>query len=413
MSFPQASNNEAEYEALLHGMKMAKACGATRLKIFGDSNLVVQQVMNRCDAISDNMTAYRNLYYYLEETFDGCEVSHISRASNEEADNLANIGSQCLPIPQGVFLEEIIERSIKNNKTSTTEAQVQHQASGSGASNGSTAEPEEVMMIEETWMQPYLAYMINKTLPEDTVEAKRIIQRSKAFVVLQGKLYKESITRVLQRCVTPQEGQEILKDIHAKVCGHHATSRAIAAKAFRAGFYWLTAIEDAKDIVRKCEACQRFASQPHAPAAELQPIPLSWPFTQWGLDMVGKLHKSWQGGHVYMLVAVDKFTKWVEAAPVTTQDSTAAINFIKSIAFRFGVPHSIITDNGTTFTSKEFKSYFESMGIKLKFASVAHPKRNGQVEKANGLICNGIKKRMLAPLEKAKHAWIDEIPATR
>jgi ribonuclease HI len=83
MSFPQASNNEVEYEALLHGMKMAKACGATRVKIFADSNLVVQQVMNRCDAISDNMTAYRNLYYYLEGTFDGCEASHISRASNE------------------------------------------------------------------------------------------------------------------------------------------------------------------------------------------------------------------------------------------------------------------------------------------------------------------------------------------
>ena len=82
MSFPQASNNEAEYEALLHGMKMAKACGATRLKIFGDSNIIVQQVMNRCDAISDNMTAYRNLYYYLEGTFDGCEVLHVCRASN-------------------------------------------------------------------------------------------------------------------------------------------------------------------------------------------------------------------------------------------------------------------------------------------------------------------------------------------
>jgi transposase-like protein len=69
--------------------------------------------------------------------------------------------------------------------------------------------------------------------------------------------------------------------------------------------------------------------------------------------MVGKLHKSWLGGHVYMLVAVDKFTKWVEATSVTTQDSTAAINFIKSIVFRFGVPHNIITDNGTNFTSKE------------------------------------------------------------
>jgi hypothetical protein len=256
-------------------MKMAKACRATRLKIFGDSNLVVQQVMNKCDAISDNMTPYRNLYYYLEGTFDGCEVLHVSRASNEEADNLANIGSQCLPVPQGVFWEEIIERSIKSNKTLTAEEKGQHQAIGSGARKTSTAEPEEIMMIKETWMQPYLAYMINKALPEDIVQAKRIIRRSKGFVVLQGKLYKRSITGVLQQCVTPQEGQEILKDIHTRVCGHHASSRAIAAKAFRAGFYWLTAIEDAKDIVRKCEACQRFASRPHAPAAELQPIPLS------------------------------------------------------------------------------------------------------------------------------------------
>ena len=99
MSFPNASNNEAEYEALLHGMRMAKACGATRLNIFGDSNLVAQQVMNQCDAISDNMTAYRDMYNNLEGTFDGCEVSHINRISNDKADNLANIGSQCLPVP--------------------------------------------------------------------------------------------------------------------------------------------------------------------------------------------------------------------------------------------------------------------------------------------------------------------------
>jgi ribonuclease HI len=153
MSFPQASNNEAKYEVLLHGMKMAKACRVTRLKIFGDSNLVIQQVMNKCDAISDNMIAYRNLYYYLEGTFDGCKVLHVSRAINEEAENLANIGSQCLPILLGVFWEEIIERSIKNNKTSTTKEQGRHQATGSGAGKpgqGSTAEPEEVMMIEET-----------------------------------------------------------------------------------------------------------------------------------------------------------------------------------------------------------------------------------------------------------------------
>jgi hypothetical protein len=76
-------------------------------------------------------------------------------------------------VPSGVFWEEIVERSIKSIKSSTT-------AAGSGA----TPEPEEVMMIEETWMQPYLAYMLNKQLPEDAVEAKRITRRSKAFVVL-------------------------------------------------------------------------------------------------------------------------------------------------------------------------------------------------------------------------------------
>jgi hypothetical protein len=112
------------------------------------------------------------------KTFDGCEVSHVSRASNEEADNLANIESQCLPIPPGVFWEEIIERSIKSSKSSTPREPSQHPTIGSGAGKlgtGSIAEPEEVMMIEETWVQPYLAYMINKTLPEDTVEARRII----------------------------------------------------------------------------------------------------------------------------------------------------------------------------------------------------------------------------------------------
>jgi hypothetical protein len=88
-------------------------------------------------------------------------------------------------------------------------------ATGSGDGKTSTVKPEEIIMIKETWMQPYLAYMINKTLPEDTVQAKRIIRRSKAFIALQGKLYKRSITGVLQWCVTPQEGQEILKDIHA------------------------------------------------------------------------------------------------------------------------------------------------------------------------------------------------------
>jgi hypothetical protein len=123
----------------------------------GASKIIDTLETYQCDTISDNMTAYKNLYYYLEGTFDGCKVLHISRASNEEADNLANIGSQCLPIPPGVFWEEIIERSINHNKTLTTGEPSQHPTTGSTAGKPGTrsiAEPEEVMMIEETWMQP-------------------------------------------------------------------------------------------------------------------------------------------------------------------------------------------------------------------------------------------------------------------
>jgi ribonuclease HI len=105
ISFLCASNNDAEYEGLLHGMRMAKACGATRLRIFGDSQLVAQQVMNLCDAVNDNMIAYRQAYNDLEGIFDGCEVNHISRQSNDDANVLANIGFQCLPVPAGTFWE--------------------------------------------------------------------------------------------------------------------------------------------------------------------------------------------------------------------------------------------------------------------------------------------------------------------
>src|SRR3954470_4391131 len=113
INFSNASNNEAEYEALLHDMRMAKTCGATRLSIYGDYNLVVQQAMRDCDAVTDNMMAYQKLYNTLEGGFNGCELNYVTRASNTEADEFANIGSTRGPIPPGVFLESISHRSIK------------------------------------------------------------------------------------------------------------------------------------------------------------------------------------------------------------------------------------------------------------------------------------------------------------
>src|SRR3954464_8500698 len=117
INFSHGSNNEAEYDALLYGMRMAKTCGATGLVIYGDSNLFVQQAMKDCNAVADNMAAYQKLYNALEGSFDGCELNYIPRANNTEADELANIGLTHGPVPPGVFLEGIIQRSIKEKPT--------------------------------------------------------------------------------------------------------------------------------------------------------------------------------------------------------------------------------------------------------------------------------------------------------
>src|SRR3954471_17413110 len=106
--------------------------------------------------------------------------------------------------------------------------------------------------------------------------------------------------------------------------------------------------------------------------------------------MGGALKKSSKGGRTHLLVAVDKFTKWIEAVLITSSTALTAVNFIKAIIFRFSVPHSIITDNGTNFTATEFQNFCQELCIKINYASVTHPQSNGQVEKANDLVCGGI-----------------------
>lgn len=103
----------------------------------------------------------------------------------------------------------------------------------------------------------------------------------------------------------------------------------------------------------------------------------SWPFALWGLDMVGPL-KTAPGGFTRILVAIDKFTKWTK--PIATLKSAQAVDFMQSIVVRFGVPNRIITDLGSQFTGAEFKDWAEDLGIRVCYASVAHPRSNGQVE---------------------------------
>jgi hypothetical protein len=110
-------------------------------------------------------------------------------------------------------------------------------------------------------------------------------------------------------------------------------------------------------------------------------------------------------------MAIDKFTKWIEARPIKKLDGPTAVRFVKDIAVRYGIPHSIITDNGTNFAQGALAQYCSVSGIRLDLASVAHPQSNGQVERANGLILSGIKPRLVEPLVRSPDSWLDELPA--
>jgi hypothetical protein len=181
-------------------------------------------------------------------------VTHIGRESNEEADNLANIGSKCLPILPGVFFEEIFERFVKikpaiDPALATRSGAKQSSPAPAVGTEDLSKETAKVMLIEAIWMKPYLAYLARGELPEDLIHRRQIIRRSKAFTIINGELYKRSTSGVLQWCIAPEDGIALLWDIHEGTCGHHASSRTLIAKAFRSGFYWLSAFHDAKNIV--------------------------------------------------------------------------------------------------------------------------------------------------------------------
>jgi hypothetical protein len=133
-------------------------------------------------------------------------------------------------------------------------------------------------------------------------------------------------------------------------------------------------------------------------------------FVVWGLDMVGPF-KIALGGLTHLLVAMDKFTKWIEAKPIKKLDGSTTIKFFNKIIMRYGVPHSIITDNGTNFAKGVFTEFCGQKGIQLDLALVEHPQSNGQVEKANGLILAGIKLRLVKPLEHSAGCWVEELPS--
>jgi hypothetical protein len=162
-----------------------------------------------------------------------------------------------------------------------------------------------------------------------------------------------------------------LEEIHKGVCGNHTSSHTLVSKAFRRAF-WPTALGDAEELIRRCQGCQYFAKQ-HVPTYNLVTIPPTWPFVCWGLDMIGPLPTA-PGGFNRVLVAINKFTKWIEVKPVTFPKADRVLDFLGELMHRYGLPHRIIIDLGSNFNNHQFWEYRENNGIDVQCVSVAHPR---------------------------------------
>src|SRR5438876_1475021 len=310
--FP-TSNNAAEYEALLHGPRIAISLGIRRLSVHGDSELVVNQVQKEYSCTSTKMSACCQKVRKLEGTFDGLELTHVLRNDNNEADELAKMGSKRALVPTGVFVQQLHQSTISEEATEPVNKPIE----------------AEVFTINPDWTTPYLNYLLHDELPEDRAEAERIARRSRRYAVIGGKeLYRKGTSGILMRCISKEDGRRLLKEIHSGICGNHAASRTLVGKAYRQGFFWPTAITDADELIRKCEGCQFFARQIHVPAQELQTIPITWSLAVWGLDMVSPLQKA-PSGYTHLFVTINKFTKWIEAKPVSMITSAKAKEFFQ------------------------------------------------------------------------------------
>jgi hypothetical protein len=142
-----------------------------------------------------------------------------------------------------------------------------------------------------SWAEPFSNYLIIGDLPPNKTEARQLQRCAQAYTIINSELYKRSVSGIFQKCIESEEGLELLKEIHQGECGHHASSRALVAKAFCHGFYWPTVLRDADQLVKHCNGCQHFSKHRHTPAAALKTIPLTWPSAVWGLDGGGEIHQ--------------------------------------------------------------------------------------------------------------------------
>ncbi|PKA48496.1 hypothetical protein AXF42_Ash021612 [Apostasia shenzhenica] len=354
----KATNNQAEYEALIAGLNFALSMAVKRIQVFSDSLLVVNQVNHAFETKDEVLKKYLQLAKSLISLFEDFSLTHIPREENQMADRLAKGGAHRPPQDSGCWIDRVLD------------------------------------------------YLKKGVQPDNRREAQKLKLICAKYALIDGELYRRSYAKPLSKCLRPEEALKVMEAIHRGECGTHARGRSLVMRILRQGFFWPNIHKDAQVFVEKCPQCQYYADMQRQPAGYLKPINSSWPFAIWGLDFLRPMPMAMKG-YKWILVAVDYFTKWIEAKLLTQPTAQNVENFLwANIVCRYGIPMVIITDNGTPFANQKIHDFCGEHQINLKYASVWHPHTNGQAEAANKNILNILKKC----LDDAKTRWPEELP---
>ncbi|XP_074351331.1 uncharacterized protein LOC141690425 [Apium graveolens] len=251
--FP-VTKNQAEYEALIAGLKLSRTLKIQDLKIYSDSQIVVKQTNGEYIAKDPTLAKYQALLQSYLASIPSHQVIQICREENEEADILAKLVRNSSDLDCSVYFEELLKPSIESG---------------------------EVLEIESNhnWMTPFIKYLENGELPEDKGKAQRLKAKAAKFFLEEGVLYRKTFSSPILKCIGPEEAKYCLAEVYEGICGDHMSAKTLAHKIIRQGYYWPTIHKDAIEFIKKCKECQLFSNvsriSPVLPSSVLSPIPFA------------------------------------------------------------------------------------------------------------------------------------------
>ncbi|KAM6547440.1 hypothetical protein CsatB_019116 [Cannabis sativa] len=255
--------------------------------------------------------------------------------------------------------------------------------------------PDEQLFVvtKLPWYAHIVNYLVTGELPSEwsSQDKRKFLVEVRNFFWDDPYLFKYCPDQIMRKCIPDDEVSSVLNFCHNDACGGHFSVKKTAAKILQCGLYWPTLFKDTNDFCRSCVRCQNLGSLFRRHMMPLNPILVIEVFDCWGIDFMGPFPPSF--GYLYILLAVDYVSKWVEAVPCQNNDNATVVKFLKeNVLSRFGTPRAIISDQGTHFCNRSFEALMRKYGVLHKVANAYHPQTNGQAELANREIKNILEK---------------------